>query len=80
MELKAIYSNVKSFYGKAKVIICDDGRIQLQSYQTIVAEIKDGKLTIFDWYSPTTTRHIKEFLMQYGFKTGTKEQLTKMYC
>lgn len=79
MELIPIFSNVKSFYGKAKVF--QDGNIiKLVSYNTIVAQIKDGKATILGWYSRTTARHIKEFLMQYGFEIGTKKQLTKLYC
>ena len=78
-ELQPIYSNVKSFYRKARVLK-DDDTIQLISYSTKVAEIKNGKTHIFGWYSATTTRHIKEFLQQNGFKTGTKAQLEKMYC
>lgn len=78
-ELQPIYSNVKSFYRKAKVLKNDD-TIQLISYSTKVAEIKNGKAHIFGCYSATTTRHIKEFLQQNGFKTGTKAQLEKMYC
>lgn len=79
MDLEPIYSNVKSFYNKAKVIR-ENGTIKLQSYNTIVAEIKDGKAHINGWYSATTTRHIKEFLQQYGFEIGTKQQLEKLYC
>ena len=78
-ELQPIYSNVKSFYRKAKVLKNDD-TIQLISYSTKVTEIKNGKAHIYGWYSATTTRHIKEFLQQNGFKTGTKAQLEKMYC
>ena len=78
-ELQPIYSNVKSFYRKARVLK-DDNTIQLISYSTKVAEIKNGKAHIFGWYSATKTRHIKEFLRQNGFKTGTKAQLEKMYC
>ena len=78
-ELQPIYSNVKSFYKKARVLKNDD-TIQLISYSTKVAEIKNGKVHIFGWYSATTTRHIKEFLQQNGFKIGTKAQLEKMYC
>lgn len=66
--------NVKEFELLARNVI------QLQSYNTIVAEIKNGKAKIFGWYSSTTTRHIKEFLQQFGFKIGTKTQLEKMYC
>lgn len=79
MELEPIYSNVKSFYGKAKVLR-ENGVIKLQSYSTIVATIENGKAHINGWYSATTTRHIKEFLQQMGFKVGTKSQLEKLYC
>lgn len=79
MELKPIYSNVKSFYGKARVIK-ENGIIKLMSYNTIVATIENGKAHINGWYSTTTTRHIKEFLQQMGFKVGTKAQLEKLYC
>lgn len=73
------YTLGKTFYRKARVLK-DDDTIQLISYSTKVAEIKNGKAHIFGWYSATTTRHIKEFLQQNGFKTGTKAQLEKMYC
>lgn len=79
MELEPIYSNVKSFYGKAKVLR-ENGAIKLQSYSTIVATIENGKAHINGWYSATTTRHIKEFLQQMGFEIGTKAQLEKLYC
>lgn len=79
MELEPIYSNVKSFCNKAKVLN-DNGVIKLQSYSTIVAEIRNGKAKIFGFYSATTTRHIKEFLQQMGFEVGTKAQLEKLYC
>lgn len=59
----------RDFYGKALVIHENDGRLILQSYSTRVAEISaDGKrLTIHNWYSKTTARHIREFAMQHGF-------------
>ena len=79
MELKPIFSNQKSFYNKATIII-EEGAVKLQSYSTIVAEIRNGKAKIFGWYSATTTRHIKEFLQQNGFTVGTKAQLEKLYC
>ena len=78
-ELRPIYSNVKSFYGKAK-IIREKNTIKLQSYNTIIAEIKDGKLHINGFYSATSTKHLREFLKQNGFKIGTKKELEKMYC
>ncbi|MFR7544831.1 MAG: hypothetical protein ACLUWN_02665 [Clostridia bacterium] len=79
MDLKPVYSNVKSFYGKAR-IIRENGVIKLLSYDTVIAEIKDNKVHINGFYSQTSTRHLKEFLQQYGFKIGTKAQLEKMYC
>ncbi len=77
-ELQPIYCRQKSFYGKAK-IIREKGIIKLKSYDTIIAEIKNGKLHINGFYSATTTRHLKEFMRQNGFTTGTKKQLEKMY-
>ena len=67
MELTPQHSNVKSFYGKAKVIIKDNGTIQLQSYNTIVCEIDTQSHfnMIWDGKSNTTSRHIKEFKKQF---------------
>ena len=79
MELEPRYTNVKSFYGKAKILE-ENGVTKLLSYSTIVAEIRNGKPHINGWYSATTTRHIKEFLQQMGFEAGTKAQLEKLYC
>ena len=78
-ELQPIYCSQKSFYGKAKIIKEND-TIKLQSYNTIIAEIRSGILHINGFYSATSTRHLKEFMKQNGFKTGTKTQLEKMYC
>ena len=65
-DLTAKYDSRKSFYGKAKVLIFDDGTIQLQSYDTIVGEIREGKYyQLWDGKSQTTTRHIKEFKKQF---------------
>ena len=68
LELTPINSNVKSFYGKAKVIILDNGTIQLQSYNTIVCEIDSHNNfnMLWDGKSNTTTRHIKEFKKQFN--------------
>ena len=65
-ELAAMHDSCKSFYGKAKVIVLDDGTIQLKSYNTIVGEIRGGKyFQLWDGKSRTTTRHIKEFKKQF---------------
>lgn len=77
-ELKPVLDSRKSFYKKANVITEND-TITLISYTTKVAEIKDGKAKIFGTYSPTTLRHIKDFLYQNGFKIGTKSELLEMY-
>lgn len=54
----------KSFYGKAKVQIEDNGDQVLYSYNTpILRKAKDGKLTRLYLYKPsmTTSTHIKSF-------------------
>lgn len=67
MELLPLNSNRKSFYGKAKIIIQDNGTIQLQSYETIVCEIDthNNFNMLWDGKSNTTTRHINEFKKQF---------------
>lgn len=55
----------KSFYGKAKVIESDN-KIELQSYDTIVAQIIDGVFTVNGKYSLTTNTHIKSFRNFYS--------------
>lgn len=67
MELSPLNSTRKSFYGKAKVLIQDNGTIQLQSYYTIVCEIDthNNFNILWDGKSNTTTRHINEFKKQF---------------
>ena len=77
-ELRPRYDARKSFYGKALVI--DDGeKTTLRSYSTNVAEIRDGKVTVFGTYSMTTLRHIKDFLQQNGFTAENKKQIEEDY-
>lgn len=65
-ELAPRYDSRKSFYGKAHVIELDNGTKQLQSYNIIVGEIKNGEyFQLWDGKSQTTTRHIKEFKKQF---------------
>ena len=81
-KLEPQYDGAKSFYHKAKVYRDDKGSIYLQSYDTIVAQIKDPAITgtkksqviINGWYSRTTARHINEFLLQY---TNCDRKLSK---
>lgn len=67
LELSPLHSNRQSFYGKAKVLIQNDGTVQLMSYNTIVCEIdtKHNFNMLWDGKSQTTTRHIKEFKKQF---------------
>ena len=68
MELSPKYTSRKSFYGKAKILIHDNGVIQLQSYDTIVCEIDNQNNFNMLWNgkSNTTTRHINEFKKQFS--------------
>jgi|WetSurMetagenome_2_1015567.scaffolds.fasta_scaffold307379_4 hypothetical protein len=77
-KLEPRYDSRKSFYGKAKVRN-EDGKLILTSYTTDVAEVKDGKAKVYGTYSDTTLRHIKEFLIQNGFKAESKSQILKDY-
>lgn len=77
-ELKSMYDRQKSFYSKAIVIEENDTKTLL-SYTTKVAEIQGEKAYVFDTYSKTTLRHIKEFLLQNGFKAINKNQIEKDY-
>ena len=73
LELHPNYDSRKSFYGKAKVLIHDDGTIQLQSYNTIVCEIdaENNFNMLWDDKSNTTSRHINEFKKTiYRLKTS----------
>lgn len=65
-ELSARYDSRKSFYGKAKVIDHENGTLELLSYSTIVSRCENGKVTHLGKWSPTTTRHQREFEKQFG--------------
>lgn len=80
MELCPYYDSAKSFYGKAKVIEIEND-VFLVSYTTVVAFYnRETKIAqVVGTFSPTTLRHIKEFLRQSGFKAETKKQIMKDY-
>ena len=80
MELCPYYDSAKSFYGKAKVIEIGND-VFLVSYTTVVAFYnRETKIAqVVGTFSPTTLRHIKEFLRQSGFKAETKKQIEKDY-
>ena len=58
------YTNRKSFYGKAKVYFMNDGALVLKSYETIVAVYRNHALKVRDYYSVTTSNHVREFAHQ----------------
>ena len=64
-ELSPRYDARKSFYGKALVIDYENGTFELQSYNTIVSRCVNGKVEELDKWSPTTTRHQREFRRQF---------------
>lgn len=84
-EMQPQFDHRQSFYGKARVIVKDDGSKVLYSYGTPVVRIKDGKVTLLrkgylGWASSATTlRHVKEFLKQNGFKADSLKQIGADY-
>ena len=79
-ELTTKYDSRNSFYGKARVETSSTtGEVYLVSYQTKVASIHDGIAIVYGLHSNTTTRHIKEFLLQNGFKAENSKQIMKDY-
>lgn len=70
----------KSFYKKAEVCVNGDVKT-LYSYGTKVCVVDKAKkdVEIIDFYSQTTTRHIREFLTQEGFEIGDKKFLYYNY-
>lgn len=81
-DLSTRYDSRQSFYGKARVEQDDDdSAMRLLSYGTHVATIygHGERAEVYGLYSATTTRHIKEFLKQNGFKVETAKQVMKDY-
>lgn len=81
--LEPQYDTRKSFYKKARVVVEGDNKT-LYSYNTKVCEIKmspetKAEANILGFYSQTTTRHIKDFLYQYGLKVGNQQFLFENY-
>ena len=71
VELKTLYSNQKSFYGKALVNQVNELTYELYSYGSLVCTIKGNKYYLNHdiedklLFSQTTLKHIKEFLYQH---------------
>jgi hypothetical protein len=85
-DLQPIYDSRASFYGKAQVIENPDVatgdehvKVLLSYKTTVAATTANGKAKVFGAYSATTLRHIKEFLLQNGFKAESKQQILKDY-
>jgi len=82
-ELTTQFDGRASFGHKAVVEVKDDGSKVLLSYETPVAKISDGKVTLgSSWdYGATTVRHVKEFLRQEKFLSGgeSKSDIGKMF-
>lgn len=84
-DLKPDYNDQKSYVGKAYIEVEHD-YIKLYSYHTLVGEIdrNENECKLFldstgKLYSPTTLKHIKEFLYQNGYAVGTLRQLISWY-
>ena len=81
-ELQSIYDRHQSFYGKAKVLIYPQSWIDLMSYSTFVCHFDraDGIFEFYGDYSPTTRRHIWEFLLQMSAEyLSSKNTWIKIY-
>ena len=76
LDLKPL-NGLKSFGGKAQIIIMNGNTIQLRSFETIVAEYntKEEIVNVFDWFSSITAKHINSFLELYGFRNVSKKDI-----
>lgn len=75
-EFELIARSQNSFYGKAKIIIDENGEIFLRSYNTLVCYINKNKefVRLWEGYSNTTQKHINDFCKLYGFKGYSKKE------
>ena len=62
-------------YNKCAIYEDNKGNSYLLSYDTIVAEIYNGDLIIYGYYSPTTNRHLNTYLRKYGYPTMGKKDV-----
>lgn len=67
-DLRPQFDARNSFYGKAQVLDYGNGVYELKSYDTIVARVENGEVTLdgLRQYSQTTDRHIREFFKQFA--------------
>lgn len=68
---------VEQFYNKNQFVIYGKGETIFQSYNSTIAIIKDGFLTLSeDWnYSKTTMKHLYLFLEDYYFELDKEYKL-----
>lgn len=74
-------------HAQAQIIINEDGSMELQSYETIVAKVtRDGWLRIITIHNPktselskTTIQHISWFMREMGIKYQPYQQAKKLY-
>ena len=93
-ELRPLYTNQKSFYGKANVVKAYNGNdlcYTLRSYDTVVVSLFVGgdgipyAKKLWDGYSATTLRHVNELLIQQGFtklpaRVWRAMEIGRFYC
>lgn len=76
-ELKATTQN--SYYKKAYVLK-DGENLYLQSYNTIVCGLVEGKFVRYwDGYSHTTLNHVNDFRIQHGLNRLCKKDWNKIH-
>lgn len=78
-DLQVKFGSQKSFYGKAQVLENGMGDKMLFSYDVLVAGVIEGEARVYNLKSATTLRHVKEFLLQNGFKAENKAQIKEDY-
>lgn len=80
LSLDTVYDKRKSFYNKATVEMTDD-KITLYSYNTGIVEIDGEKVkALWEGWSMTTGRHIKEFFLQFYGIPCNKKLFEKIQC
>lgn len=67
-------------YGQATIIDYENGNVLLRSYDTIVAEIKDGNVYCYGLYSRTTIKHLSAFAKEFGFEYSDLKKCYKDKC
>ena len=73
--LKANYNKKKFYKGNPQIVVTDNNERILMSYDTPICLYDEHGhfIRLWDDYSSTTMRHIKEFIFQYHFMYGYNE-------